>query len=257
MAKLRTPLFLIAVGLSLLVVLIEIGAPLLLPAEGEVQLGTVLAEVELPEDSELTADELEDLRRDNPTPPGLGIPRLALLDGLLFFTVALMAAALLVPESIHGRVQGVVSLVVSLLVLLASIAAIFMALAKLIVMVSLTLAVPFGTIAYFAIYGFFPKGPAAATLSLLMTLKLAFAVCLVLAHQRFLQNKGLVLIVLTSLLANLIVGFLHGFFPVFLVSITDAVAAIINGVLAAIWAIVFLISSIVSILKAIRIDRST
>ena len=40
-----------------------------------------------------------------------------------------------------------------------------------------------------------------AALSLLMTLKLVFAVCLVLAHQRFLQNKGLVLIIITSFVA--------------------------------------------------------
>ncbi|MDX1556424.1 MAG: cation transporter, partial [Xanthomonadales bacterium] len=36
----------------------------------------------------------------------------------------------------------------------------------------------------------------------LMLLKVVAAVCLVLAHQRFLQNKGLVLLFLTSLLAN-------------------------------------------------------
>ena len=85
-----------------------------------------------------------------------------------------------------------------------------------------------------------------------MTLKFGFIVCLILAHQRFLQNKGLVLIVLTSLLANLIIGFLHNFVPGPLVSITDAIGAIIVGILAVIWAIVLLIFSIISIIKAIH-----
>ena len=259
MGKLRTPLFVIAIVLSLMAVLVEGGSPWLLPAEAGVALGGVLADSqdELPEDSDIDVGDLEKLREDQPTPPGLGIPTMAFLDGLVFFTVALMGAALLIPERVHGRVQGIVSLIVSFLVLLAVIVAILKALAKLILMVSLFLSAPFGTIAYLAIYGFFPKGAAATALGLLMTLKLAFAACLVLAHQRFLQNKGLVLILLTSLLANIIVAFLHGFVPVFLVSITDALAALIVGILAALWALVLLISSLVSIIKVLRVDRSS
>jgi VanZ family protein len=84
-----------------------------------------------------------------------------------------------------------------------------------------------------------------------MFLKLAFAACLVLAHPRFLQNKGLVLIVLTSLLANVIISFLHGFVPVFLVSITDLIAALISGVLAAVWAVFLLVGAVISVVKAI------
>lgn len=47
--------------------------------------------------------------------PGYGIPYVALLDGLLLFTVGLMGIALVVPERVHGRVQGIATLVVSLL----------------------------------------------------------------------------------------------------------------------------------------------
>jgi hypothetical protein len=262
METLRTPLFLIAIVLMLLVVLAEIGASLVVPAEGEVELASVLGEArrpgpaQLPDDSDVDLDDLADLRRDNPTPPGLAVHDMALLDGLLLFTVALMGAALVIGERLHGRLQGVASLIVSVLVLLASIKAIFWALGKLLVMVSLFLAPPFGTLAYMAIYGFFNRGGATAVLSFLMLLKLGFLVCLVLAQQRFLQNKGLMLIVVTSLVANLVTAFLHGLVPIFLVSITDAVAAIVAGILALIWAVVFLISAIVSILKAIRVDRS-
>jgi hypothetical protein len=85
-----------------------------------------------------------------------------------------------------------------------------------------------------------------------MALKIGFVVCLVLAHQRFLQNKGLVLIVLTSLLANLIISFLHNFAPGILVSITDAIGAIVVGILAVIWAIVLLVFASISIVRAVH-----
>jgi hypothetical protein len=101
------------------------------------------------------------------------------------------------------------------------------------------------------IWGFFNTGAAKVALGLLLALKLGFAFCLVLAHQRFLQNKGLVLIVLTSFVANLVVSFLHALVPSILVSITDSIAAIVVLILAAIWAFIFLIGSIISIVKAI------
>ena len=55
----------------------------------------------------------------------------------------------------------------------------------------------------------------------------------------------------TSFLANLIVSFLHGLVPFPLVSITDAVAGIIVGILALIWAIVILIGSINAVIQAL------
>ena len=184
--------------------------------------------------------------------PGYGINYLAFLDGFVFYLTLLIALAMIIPERLQGRVQGCVTAIVSFLGCLGTIFAIITCLIVLIIMVTLLLAPIFGTIAYLAIYGDFDRGAAAATLSLIMTLKLAFAVCLVLAHQRFLQNKGLVLIVLTSLLANLIISFLHNFVPGILVSITDAIGAIIVAILAVIWAIVLFVFAIISIIKAIR-----
>jgi hypothetical protein len=183
--------------------------------------------------------------------PGSGIPYLALLDGILLFTVVLIVLPLLVPDRIHGRVQGVLTLIFSLVMLIAAIGLVILALVLLTVMVSLLLAVPFGTIAYVALYGDFEVGEAALTLSAVMGLKLAFAICLVLAHQGFLKNKGLVLLALTSLLANVVVSFLHAIVPRLLASITDDIAAIVVGILAAIWALVFLIGSIRAVGRAL------
>jgi ABC-type multidrug transport system fused ATPase/permease subunit len=230
--ELKKPVFLLALVLAVLIVLVETGSPWLIQAPGPGGTGSLRA----------------------PT-PGYGIPYLALLDGLLLFTVLLMGSSLVVPERIQGRVQGVATLVVSVLVILGAILLFLATLLVLVLMLSLLLAVPFGTIVYFILYADFDRSGARAALSLLMLLKLGFAGCLVLAHPRFLQNKGLVLLVLTSLLAMIVVSFLHGLVPRFLVSITDAVAGLVHIILAAIWAVVFLVGSIVSIVKALRVDR--
>jgi len=184
--------------------------------------------------------------------PGYGISYLAFLDTFVFYITLLIGLAMIIPERLQGRVQGCATAIVSFLGCLGAIFAIITCLIVLIIMVTLLLAPIFGTLAYLAIYGDFSRGAAAATLSLIMALKLGFVVCLVLAHQRFLQNKGLVLIVLTSLLANLIISFLHGFVPGILVSITDAIGAIIVAILAVIWAIILFVFAIISIIKAIH-----
>jgi hypothetical protein len=190
------------------------------------------------------------------TPPGLGIPYLALLDGLLLFIVILMALPLLLPDRLHAKLQGIATLIVSFLSLLGGILLIIVALVLLMIMVTLFLAAPFGTIAYLALFGDFSTTPAQVILNLLLLLKIIGAVCLVLAHQRFLQNKGLVLLILTSLIANLVISFLHALVPTPLVSITDAVAAIVVAILAVVWAILLLIGSLPAIFKAVNITRT-
>jgi hypothetical protein len=196
-----------------------------------------------------------DLKSLGASPPGYGVPYLALLDGLILYTFGLMGLSMLLPSGIHAKIQGIATLIVSLLLLLGSIALIIVTFIVLMLMVSLLLAPLFGTIAYFALYADFATGRASGLLSAFMILKLAAAVCLILAHPRFLQNKGLVLLLLTSLLAQVITSFLHGFPPGFLVSITDAIAGLITAILAAIWSVILLVGSIVSVVKAVRVDR--
>jgi len=75
----------------------------------------------------------------------------------------------------------------------------------------------------------------------------------VLAQPRFLQNKGLVALILTSLLGNVVAVFLHGLVPGILVSITDDIAAIVFAVVAIIWAIILLIGSIPAIVRALQV----
>ena len=51
-------------------------------------------------------------------PPGYGVPMLAVLDGLLVFTVGLMGLSLLLQQGIHAKLQGLLTLIVSFLLLL-------------------------------------------------------------------------------------------------------------------------------------------
>ena len=193
-----------------------------------------------------------DLQRLNKgTPPGRAIPAMAVLDGLVLFTVLLMGAPMFISESIFAKVQGIATLVVSLLALTGSITGILLTLSLVLLMVALFTAFPFGTIIYLIIYGFFDRTWSNVTLTFLVLLKVSFAACLILAHPRFIQNKGLVLIVLTSLAANIIISFSHAIVPVPLVSITDGIATIIVFVLVALWAVFFLVGSVVAVMKAV------
>jgi hypothetical protein len=181
---------------------------------------------------------------------GQGVPSMSILDGLIFYAILVMAVALILPERFQSKIQGIVTIIVALLLLLACIVRIFVDIQLLFLMLGLLLAVPFGTLVYLAMWGHFDTSSARVALSLIMFLKIVFAVCLVVAQQRFLKNKGLVLIIVTSFVANLLIAFLYGLVPGFLVSILDMVAAIIVCILAAIWIVVYLIGGVISTITA-------
>ncbi|WP_432826859.1 hypothetical protein [Dactylosporangium sp. CA-092794] len=244
---LRTPFFLVALVAMALVVGVELGEHLLI---GGVDAGGALTGQAAAAGLQVPAGTPVD------RPAGLGIPYLALVDAAALFTVALMAAGLVVPQRLHGRLQGVVTLIFAIVLLLAAIGLLALGITKLIGMVTLLLAFPFGTIAYLIGFGSFPRGTAAAVLALLMFLKFVFAGSLTIAQERFLQNKGLVLLTLTSLLCTLLVSFLHGVVPGVLASITDAVGGIVCAVAAIVWALVLLVGAIAAIVTAARASRA-
>ncbi len=184
---------------------------------------------------------------------GLGIRYLALIDGLLLFTMILIAAPLGISHRLAGRLQGIATLLVSLTVLLIAVGMIVVAIALLSIKVALLLAVPFGTIAYFAAFAHFPVGQAAAVLSTIFLLKVGFAASLISSDIRYLQNKGLIVLILISIGLTMLLTFLHGFPPRFLASITDDIGAIITGVVSVLWALIMLIASVPAIVKAFKI----
>ena len=264
MDELRRPFLILAIVLMAIVVLLEIGAAgFLKTVTPSISTLQKIAEEEAlrdpdddldPDDvNDFDDDAIEDMARlsTDDKPPGRAIPYMAFIDGLLLYAIGMMGLSLVAPERLQGRVQGIIGLIISIILIIATIVMIIIAFVLLMVMIGLLTSPPFGTLAYFAVFAFFDRGGSQVILTMIMLLKLGFCVSLVLAQQRFLQNKSIVLLILTSLLASILVGFLHGIVPLFLVSITDAIAAIIIGILALIWAIVMLIASIVAIVKLI------
>ena len=188
----------------------------------------------------------------NPQTPGIAIGYLAILDLMLLHSVGLMALQLVVPRSVLGRLQGPATLVLAVLGLIAVLVLTLTAFGLVMLLVTLLLAVPFGTIAYVAGWGYFSTGAAAATLLVVMCLKVGFAVLLIAAHQGFLRNRGLMILLGLSLGATWVVGFLHAYPPGFLVSIVDAAAALVIGVIGLVWLVRLVIGSVYATLRAVR-----
>jgi hypothetical protein len=249
MNELRKPFLLVAIVLIALVVLVELGSSLIL---GGAPAGDALQDQATGLGVELGGD-VGNVEQ----PPGRAITYMAMVDGILLYTVLLIGLSLIIPEKVQARAQGVTTLIGSIILIIVGIILLIIAFIELLVMVSLLFAVPFGTIAYLALWGSFPRGDAAVLLSLLMFLKLAACVFLVLAQQRFLAMKGLVLLILTSLVCNILIAFLHGFVPIIVVSIVDDIAALIIAIIAIIWAIVLLVLSIPAIIAMLRLGAGT
>jgi hypothetical protein len=224
--RLRTPFLLIAVALILMATVIEFGSAG--KFRQQATQGVHVSGAALP-----------------------GVVCVGFVDALLLYTVLLMGLALFLPERVQGRVQGIVSFVVSLLLIIGAVAVLLAVYHLLILMVTLLTTPIFGTIAYLAAFSEFNVEGARATLGLAMTLKLLFSASLILAQQGFLKNKGLVLLIVTSLAATFAIELLHALVPGFLVRITDGAGAILALVAALIWALLLWISSVISIAKAI------
>ncbi|MEU7172397.1 hypothetical protein [Micromonospora tulbaghiae] len=248
MGELRKPFLLLALLAVALVVGVELGAAALTgggDASGALRDSAGRLGVELGDVGAVSE------------PSGRGVGYLALIDVVALWTTGLFCLSLVLPDRMQGRVQGVATLVFSIVLLLASLVLLIVAFVELTVMVSLFLAPPFGTLAYLAVWGFFPVGDAAVLLGLALLLKLVWAGLLLAAQPRFLRNKGLVALALTTLLCTVVLQFLHGLVPVILVSILDDLGAVVFAVVALIWALVLLIGSIPAIVKAIRTTATT
>ena len=183
--------------------------------------------------------------------PGWAIKSLALIDGILLYNLIWMLLSVVVPRSVTGRAQGIVTLILSFFGCLGTLALVMAAFGLLMLMLSLLVAVPFGTIVYLAAWGHFARGAAAATLMFALVLKIAFLVLAVLGHQRFLQNKGLMVLAGLSIGLTWLIAFVHAFLPIILVSIGDQLMALVITVIAAIWLALLLIGSLIATIKAI------
>lgn len=264
-SKIRTPLFIcIALIVSLLVIGVETGNSYRATGNIFEELGGRFSEIKEAFESfgqsganETNANisgisKLEEcLAAESEDAPGYGIASLQYVDCLLLFSIFMVALPLVAKAEIVAKLQGVLTVIISLITLVFGFLFILKVVAMLFLMTSLMLAIPFGTITYMVLYGSFETGEAAAIMSTLMTLKIAIAVLLLLAHEQFLKNLGLILLIGTSLITMVILGFLHNFLPIFLVNITDAIGALINVIIALLWSIILLFSGLAGVIKVI------
>src|SRR5258705_8761732 len=111
--------------------------------------------------------------------PGHAINALALIDGILLYSLIWMLLSVVAPRSVTGRAQGCVTLFVSFFGCLGTIALIVAAFVLLMLMLALLVAVPFGTIAFLVPRGHFARGAATTTPALALILQIALLVPLV------------------------------------------------------------------------------
>jgi hypothetical protein len=184
---------------------------------------------------------------------GMGGPYLALLDGLLLYSIFWMAVGHFELKALTARISSVVTLIASLFGAIGVFAAILAAFGLIVLMIGMFMAAPWGTLAYFIAFAGFPKSEAVAALTFIMVLKLAFLVLLALSDLGYLKNKGLLILVGLSLLATWLTSFLISLPPSFLASITDAVGALITAIISFVWLIVIFVMSIVAVIKALKV----
>jgi hypothetical protein len=234
----------------LLVLVLELGAPHLLG--GDETAGAIGDAINgLDEQVGPVGDQLGDVGE----PPGRGISYLALVDVFVLFLLLQYVLTLVAPARLQGRLTGIITLVGSFLIILAGFVLLLIAVVEVLVMVSLFLAAPFGTIAYLGRWGGFPRNTAAGLLTTILTLQVVSALLLVVAHPKLLRQRGLVVVTIVSLVLKLILGFLHGLVPRPLVAISDDVGAIVTAICGLVIAVVFLVLSVPAIGKMLRVDR--
>lgn len=182
--------------------------------------------------------------------PGVAIPMLALVDVFLALKLTTLALDVYLPK-VALPLAPVLHVVAGLLALIAGFLLALAMLVLLLLLVGLFLAVPFGTLAYMAAFGSFNRGGAAATLTGILIAKLvAYAlVFAVLPNALRMPKKFLVPFALFAGV-GLLVSLLHGLVPIFLVTITDALAALVLAVVGLAFGLVMLVLNLVPTVKS-------
>ncbi|MCA9540236.1 MAG: hypothetical protein KC620_15165, partial [Myxococcales bacterium] len=129
---------------SLTLVGLEIGASLIdLPDPDPAVLTQSIVEQDI---EDMDAATLLAHREAHPAPPGMGIPALAFVDGWWLLNIVFFGLPFLIGFNVFTKAQAIITLLAGLGLLITSIFTIFKTLALLLVMISLLLAVPFGTL---------------------------------------------------------------------------------------------------------------
>ncbi len=262
---LRTPFLVASLVFAFIIISVETGTSISALSDSITGLKDNIASLsgKKSKTSEPKVSGFKDLEKLLNTPkenlPGLAASSLLSVDILLFVTILLLSLPLIMSADALCRVQGIIYLITGIIMIVLSYITILKAIVSLVLMISLLMAIPFGTIIYMILFAFFDTSKAALIIHTLFSLKMACAICLIIASEFFIANIGLILIIATSFVTMIIVNVLHSFPPTFLVAITDSIAAIIVSIVAIIWAIILIISGLINIIKALKttLDSAT
>lgn len=182
--------------------------------------------------------------------PGAPLKALSLIDFYLLMTMVFFGLNYVISPSLITKTQGIITISISISVILFIITNIFILIAKIMFMIGLLIAPIFGTIAYFSLYGSYNKEKVLNIIQILQPLRISMITALLYTNIKYISNLGLVFIFATTMLLTWGLSFAYSLIPGFLLSIADGILAVIVLIVALIWSIKFLISSIIS-LKAI------
>jgi hypothetical protein len=181
--------------------------------------------------------------------PSLGIMNLILVDGILLYSWSTIRIGTFLPEKFFTPAIKICNFIFFIAMLTLSFLMILKAVSLLMLMISLLLAAPFGTIAYMFKYAGFQTKPAMAILGMLFALKLSFTASLVVGEKRLFEDyRTFLLLLLFSFISHFLINFLHAIVPGFLVSITDAIGAVVVAVIAIIWLLYLFLGSLWSVI---------
>ena len=249
LGEVRRPLFFLACFALALAVLVETGSGLVVGGGSAGPVAALAGGIPGVEPDMVAEVEAE-------SPPGNGIGYLALIAGYLLFSVVMLGLGFLLSQRAYGRVQGIVTLIVSFCWIILSLVLALVAFVLLMVMFGLFVSVPFGTIAYLAIWGFFPVGESAAVLGLVLFLKLVFLVLLVASQQKFLKAVALMVHIAVSFVLQLVLGLVQGWLPGPVVSLGDQLLALVFAIVAIVGALWAFVWSVPAVVNAVRVSAS-
>lgn len=243
----------LAFAAILMAVLAEIGGPFLLPAGGEGAGAAIQKTIEaLPEEERAEAARQLAAQSGREAPPGLASRALAGVDFLLLWTAFLFASATAISPEVHARVRAIATPLVCLMAAILLVVLIFLALGRLIMLLTLLLSAPFGTIVYLAVYGGFGTGAVLASLGAASLFRALFIGFLLASSWRYINNWTLLLITGTGFLCTVIAGVVFGLLPGILHAIGDAALALLFAIFALVWALILLVRSIPGLTATLR-----
>jgi hypothetical protein len=223
----------LALGLLMAAVLAEIVAgPALRPGPSADALA-IPGVAAMAQQAQVDPTEIAQVAARQHPPVPLALPAQALLDGLLLLSAAVLAVPRVVPRQDVARGTRLALFVGSLALLLVAVAVGVAAIARLRYLVALYLSPPFGTLSYFLLFGSSRRGASLVVLSVVLVVRVGACLAFLRA---FPGRRPIAALAITSTAATVVTAVCYAWVPNSLASITDALAAAVVALLAAIWA---------------------